>query len=495
MYGSGKENTINTLKSKIMSKFLYLLIVFAFMSINFKAQSIDCNKNYLQYEKIYNAKDYAAAYPLWKKELEECPSYVVNIYNHASELLPALIEKSSGAQKETYVNDLMEAYKKRLQYFPQDKNMQEGDYISYQIAYGKIDSLQGHNELKKIFSNAMQNNTKLTFYTINTFFNNALTLYYYHKISDDEYVTVYDNVKSAIQVNIDIRNREKAPIEDKLYGKEDADGNVVVQPTKLTYQEEQIRNNDLANIEYFRKYDSIYDVYFNQYLDLNCNNLSRIVSQGFDSNKNNKDWVLKYYYLMQDKDCSTPEFAKIESQINVLYPPGQAVASNGGSSNSGRAAPSSNAIEGQRMYKSGNFSGAIPKLQAAIDETSNNGNKASYAALIANSYGRMNSYANAKTWAYKALSYKPGYSTAYLILADIYYRGAAQVPGDAFAQRAAGWAAGDMARRAGDSRRAAQYDASAPSSQECFVKGISAGSPYKVGGWIGTTTTAKCVKR
>ncbi len=485
--GSITKEIMITMKQLISTMFV-LILGLTFL------QAQDCDKNQRRYEQLMKNDQMKAAYPIWKGQLEDCPKSIVNIYNHAEVILPPLIETATGAEKEQYIDDLIKAYTQRLQYFPENKNMFIGDKVSYELAYGRIDSLDAHQKLKEVFNKATNDRSKLSFTTINTFFNNALTLYYYKKISDEEYVTVYDNIKKGIQLNVDLRNEEKAPLEDKIYGKTDSLGNVLVPKSKLTYKEQQIYDNDTANISFLKKYEGIYDDYFAQYLELNCYNLDRLVNEGYDKNVDNNEWLLQYYYLMLDKECDSPAYAKVEARLMVLYPPepGQdQITDTDGPSRS----VNNCALQAQKLYKSGQYSAAIEKFKCAIESASSNNTKGSYAANIANCYSKLGSYSNTVTWANKALNYKPGYDAAYLLIANAYYKGAGQLPGDQYKQRAAGWVAADYARRAGRADIAAQYDRSAPSSEECFLQGITKGSSYKVGGWINKTTTARCVKR
>ncbi len=473
-------------------KYLFLVMLFGLGIAN--AQE-ECNTNQVRYQQLMKKGQLEQAYPLWKGQLDNCPKFTINIYNHADNILVPLISKASGAKKEQYVDDLMQAYKQRLQYFPEDKNLVKGDYISYQLKYGRLDSLQAEKQLHEVFQKAISDRTKISANTLENYFYNGVYLYYYGKITDPQYLEMFDEVKQAIQVNIDIRNQEKEPLEDKIYGKTDSLGNVIVAKAPLDNREKQIYTNDTANISFLQNVNTEYDGIFNQYLEMNCFNLNRIVEEGYASNVDNKDWLKRYYFMMQDQACDSPTYAKLENRLLELYPESSGQAVNEGTSGGGGNGLSNNAIKGTSLYGKKQYSAAIPYLKKAIDETSNNNNKANYAVMVANCYAQTGSYQAGVSWANKALEYKPGYGTAYQIIAYCYYKGAGQLPGNSYQQRAAGWVAADYARRAGDGKTAAQYDMSAPSSQECFMNGIDKGSTYKVGGWINKSTTARCVNR
>ncbi len=479
---------MNSKKSNIMKHVLVAFWVLVAGLGFITAQSGDCNKDQLRYERLMKNNQMEAAYPIWKSQFTNCPDYKVNIYNHAAEILNPLIEKATGDQKEQYINELISSFDQRLKYYPENKNLYEGEKISYQLDYGKMDSITAMNKLEKVIDNAIANRTILSFNTINSFFNDVINLYYYDKISDDQFVNVYDKTKKAMALNVDIWNEKKASLDEKINGKPEG-------VKSLDFKEKQVYTNSVENVKFLTEYDSIYTGYFNQYLEMNCTNIARIVNDNYDSNIDNNEWLLQYYYLMQDLDCNSPAYTKIENRVTDIYTTIRPNTNPDNNPNRPARVPNPCAIEATKLYRAGNFSAAADKFKCALDGASSNNDKAQYALNVASMYSKTGSWSNVVTWANKALSYKPGYNKANELIAYAYYKGAGQLSGNSVQQRAAGWVAADYARRAGNRKLAAQYDASAPSSEECFLNGITPGSSYTVGGWIGKTTTARCVKR
>ncbi len=481
-----------TFKIQAIMKYLVTTFIVLMAGLGFsKAQELDCKKNQLRYEKLLKDKQYQAAYPIWKEQLTNCPKLIVNIYNHADNILEPLIKEASGAKKEQYIDDLMLSFDQRLKYFPEDKNLYKGNKIMAELEFGRIDSLTAFNKMNEVFDVALNTNTKTSSKLLDTYLEDAVHLYYYKKLNDDQYLQSYDKLRKVVDLNIELRNEEKAPLEDKLYGKTDSLGNVLVAKTKLNYKEQQIYDNSVENIAYLQESDSIYSNFFNRYMKMTCSNVNRIVAEGFEQNKDNDQWLIQYYWLMYDEECNSPEYEKVLAILMERYPPEKGGISGGSSS---RSVNGSALLAGQQ-YNTGNYSGAIANFKKAIQESSSTNSKAQYAVNIAAAYSKLGSWGNVVNWANQALSYRPGYSQANKLIAFAYYKGAGQLPGNSIKQRAAGWVAADFARRAGDSKTAAQYDRSAPSSEECFLNGITPGSSYKVEGWINKTTTARCVKR
>ena len=85
---------------------------------NAQAQNQECMTNLSIYVEHAKVKNYEAAYTPWKMVYDNCPD--INRANilYGERILADKIEKSSGTEKDGYINDMMELYDNSIKYFP-----------------------------------------------------------------------------------------------------------------------------------------------------------------------------------------------------------------------------------------------------------------------------------------------------------------------------------------------------------------------------------------
>ena len=115
-------------------------------------------------------------------------------------------------------------------------------------------------------------------------------------------------------------------------------------------------------------------------------------------------------------------------------------------------------------------------------------------ATIAKNRGQKS---QARTYAYKALEFKPSMGSAYLMIARMYAKSADQCGKDKFSKLSTYWLAANMAEKAAKvdpskakaaRKAAANYRAHAPSKTEIFMNGM-AGKKIPMKCWIGGSVT------
>ena len=147
--------------------------------------------------------------------------------------------------------------------------------------------------------------------------------------------------------------------------------------------------------------------------------------------------------------------------------------------------------------KNGKINQAINYYKKAISLSDKAYDKAKIYYKLARLAEKRGQKSQARTYAYKALEFKPSMGGAYLLIARLYARSANSCGTDEFSKRATYWLAASMADRAAKvdpasakraRKTAAAYRAKAPSKTDIFIKGM-AGKKIPMKCWIGGSVT------
>ena len=158
------------------------------------------------------------------------------------------------------------------------------------------------------------------------------------------------------------------------------------------------------------------------------------------------------------------------------------------------------AVVANKLYKSGDYKGAIAKYEEAMAAETDPHKKAGYQFSIASIQGRkLKQYSKARQNARAAAKMRSGWGAPYMLIADLYASSASKC-GDDWNQRLAVLAAIEMYTKAKAidpsvadeaSKKIGRYLAARPEKQEGFMRGVKEGQKTKVGCWIGETVTVK----
>ncbi len=158
------------------------------------------------------------------------------------------------------------------------------------------------------------------------------------------------------------------------------------------------------------------------------------------------------------------------------------------------------AIRANRLYKDGDYNGALKSYQEAISMEADPEKKASYLFSSASIKGRkLKKYAEARATAREAANLRPNWGRPYMLIGDLYATSARNC-GDSWNQRLAILAAMDKYSYAKsiDSEVALEaqeklnrYYSSMPSGEDSHMRGVKKGQSVKVGCWIGETVKVR----
>jgi len=212
-----------------------------------------------------------------------------------------------------------------------------------------------------------------------------------------------------------------------------------------------------------------------------CTHLVPLYKRTFEANKENLTWLRKAAGNLSKKDCSNdPIFEKLVVQLDKIQP----------SYNSAY-------FLGILNEKHGHINTAVDYYKKAINLSDKAYDKAKIYYKLARLAEKRGQKPQARTYAYKALEFKPSMGSAYLLIGRLYARSANSCGNNEFDKRATYWLAASMADKAArvdpsmakSARKvAAAYRAKAPSKTDVFMKG-KAGKRIQMKCWIGGSVT------
>jgi tetratricopeptide (TPR) repeat protein len=452
-----------------MKKELYLMMIalvgFTGMSLG-QAQNPECMTNLSIYAEHAKVKNYDAAYGPWKMVYTACPDINKANFSYGERILMDKIEKSSGAEKDALIKELLKVYDDSNKYFPES-------FTPGIVAIDKVllmyDNKMASDEqifamLDKAFKEDKENfkNPKALY----LYFSSLVDLYSANKKDLQDVFDTYDDVTEKIEDE----NSQLTDVINKLLPKEDAG--------TLTSKEKRSLNVATTNSESYGKIAGSVDSKLGALAD--CENLIPLYERSYEAKKGDVTWVKRAVGRMFSKECTDdPMFKKLFEAQLALDPSADAYV-----------------YGGTLKQKAGDNSGAIADFNKALDLETNSRKKSNIAYKIATSYRRGNR-STSRSYAMKAIDANPSNGNAYLLIASLYAASANDCGDTPFEKRAIYWKAADMARKAGRvdpalsgraSQSAASYEAKAPSKTDIFNSGM-AGKTLSFKCWVGGSIT------
>ena len=155
-------------------------------------------------------------------------------------------------------------------------------------------------------------------------------------------------------------------------------------------------------------------------------------------------------------------------------------------------------IVANKLYKEGDFEGAIAKYQEALESEEDQDKRAQYYFNIASiQFRKLGKLQQARKTAMQAAELRGGWGQPFLLIGDIYAKAAKSCGGDAWGQRIVILAALDKFAYAKSidssvaeeaNRKIGIYNAHKPTKDDAFMRGHKAGDSLSTGCWIGEKT-------
>lgn len=463
IYGSKKENMINTNFYKMKTKLtLVLLIAVSFLT---NAQSSDKCAEDLQYlVQFTKSKDYNDAYPYLQSMRKECPTYHKAIYIYGEFILKHKLDNAqTPEEKEKEVKDLVALYGEHDKNYPGNGAgntvkkamlLLDNNVGSKEEAYGYLD-----NAFKTDAAN----------------FTSAKALYTYFELFVDEYEAGKKGIELQQVFDKYDEITEKLELEEKGLSDElDVLLNKIEAQQELTDKETRLKERNEYNLEQFSTVKGSMDSKI--VLLSTCEKLIPFYQKSFEEKKTDVLWLKRAAERLEAKDCdSDPLFTKISEQLHKLNPTAESAY-----------------LLGVAAQRAKNTSKALEYFNQSAQLFTDATKKAKVYYKIATMYGNGNK-SQARAYARKALVAKPSFGQAYMLIAQLYASSANECGNTPFDKRAVYWlcaqyankaAAVDPALKATANRQAASYNGYAPSKTDIF-NGDMAGKTISFNCWIG----------
>ncbi|GAA3578380.1 tetratricopeptide repeat protein [Snuella lapsa] len=450
---------------------LLLTLLFIGGNLGFAQQDEECMSKLSIFHEYWKAKNYEAAYQPWMDVRTKCPRFNIAIYSDGEDILEHKIEKSTGADKVAYINDLLKLWEQRAENFA--SKTPKGEYAAKgcQLMYEYRKELgKSKEELYQCFD-AAYNLDKGTFTnpkSLYTYFSLMVDLYDAGKKPAKDLFNKYDDVVEKVEEEV----KNYSGSLNKIIEKEEAG-------TELTKKEGKYK-------KYYESYLKAYDQISGS-IDsklgnrANCENLIPLYQKDFEENKANAVWLQRAAGKMSEKECTDdPLFFKLVNAYHELSP----------SANSAY-------YLGILKDKEGKQNEAIAFYQQAIDLETDSFKKSKLFNRIGLKLKAKGQYAKARNYFREALKANPSNGRPYLSIAAMYAASAKDCGDTNFNKRAVYWLAADEAAKAGRvdptlkkaaAQSQASYKAKAPTKAEIFTEGNS-GETIKIGCWIGASVT------
>ncbi len=429
---------------------------------NAQAQNTECVTNLSIYTEHVKVKNYDAAYTPWKMVYETCPGLNRANFIYGERILKDKIKKSSGAEKEGFINDLLGLYDASMVHFPKKTKMADViiDKVLMKYDNKMISDDEIYSMLGKAFTEDKGNfkNPKALY----LYFSSLVDLHGAGKKELQEVFDVYDDVTEKIE-------EENGKLTDritKLLPKEEAN--------TLTSKEKKQLKAATKNSESYGKIAGSIDSKLGKLAD--CGNLIPLYQKSFDAKKNDVTWVKRAVGRMFNKECTDdPMFKKLFEAQLALDPSADAYV-----------------YGGTLKSKAGDTKGAVADFDKALGLETDAKKRSKIAYKVATIY-RRGSKGTARKYAQKAIDANPSNGKAYLLIANLYATSANQCGSTTFEKRAIYWKAAEMARKAGRvdpslssraNKSAASYAAKAPTKEMIFTEGKS-GQTITFSCWVG----------
>lgn len=449
------------MKTKI---YFTAIMLFGFIVAgNAQAQNPECMTNLSIYAEHAKVKNYEAAYTPWKMVYDNCPDLNKANFSLGEKILQDKIEKSSGAEKDGFIKDLMALYDNSAKYFPKR-------YTPSVVAIDKAlllyeNKMGSDAEIYQMLDEAFKKDPAN--------FKNPRALYLYfsslvdlHKSGSkdlQEVFDVYDNVTEKI----DEENQKLTGVVTKLLPKDSLG--------TLTSKEKRSLKVATINSESYGKIAGSVDSKLGALAD--CENLIPLYEKSFDEKKGDITWVKRAVGRMFNKECTDdPLFQKLFEAQLALEPSASAYV-----------------YGGTLKMKNGDTKGALADFDKAMSLETDANKKSDIAYKVAVINKRKGSKSTARKYAQMAINSNKANGKAYLLIANLYATSANACGSTPFEKRAIYWKAADMARQAGRvdpslksqaNQAAASYSAKAPSKTDIFNSGM-AGKTVSFSCWVG----------
>ncbi len=435
------------------------------------AQKDEAENAHVLYRDFVKAKDYASAFPEWKKAYELAPAADGQRDWHLTDGIEIHLNlfksATDDAKKKEHTAKIMQLYDEAVQCLESGAITLPGTTAEAQIAF--LRGRQAYN----------------MFYTLNTPYSETLSALE-EAVKKGGNKTEYIVLDPYARIAIYMFSNEKM---DKVTTQE------------LYKQLNDIADHNIFNNETYSDYyksakasmNAVFAEYEAQIFD--CDYFKEKLYPEYEANKDSLEIVQSVYSTLANRGCDSSA-----TYMQEMKARGRELAIKINTERNKLRRQTDPAFDASLLYKEEKFEEALARYEEAIAQEEDPERKAQhYFSAASIQFRKLNRYSAARDYARKAAGLKEGWGQPYMMIGDMYAQ-TARSCGDAWEQRLAILAAiekyayarsidGSVAEEA--NRKIGTYNGSLPEKQEGFMRGVKAGQSVRVGCWIGETVKVR----
>ena len=440
-----------------MKSLLLSISLLLFITVSLNAQTVDdkygkdtlaCKQKLSLYSSFVQQKSYDDALDAWRWVFTNCPKASKNIYLHGVKIMKHKIKSTKDeAVKGKYVDTLLMIYDQRIQYFGEEGKVtgRKGvDLYKYRKDSCKaaFNLFKKSHELRGVKTEA----AVLVYYNMT-----ATKMVKKKHLSTEEAVNVYTGSIDALEAQI---------------------------------AKEKNGKNRAKKLASLNKAKSSIDDIFTRGPASTREIIVPLFTKSFEENKDNVEYLEKVSKLLSKKKCTDEKlFFDVSEQLHKLKP----------------SALSAYNLARMAAQKKQNSKSATFYKQA-IELQKDSLEKAQYYYELAVITGsKLGAPAQARTYALKAMNYRKGWGSPYVLIAGLYAQSANSCGTNKLEKGAVYWVATDKLIRAKSIEpslkvNTGKYKDYFPGKEDAFFYNVTEGSSYTVKCWINETTKARFFK-
>lgn len=435
---------------------VYIILFFSQSALNAQIE-LECKTKLSNFHEDVKAKRYDEAYADWQFVRANCPDLNIAVYSDGEKILKHKIVNTRDDTQIAFVNDLLNLWDRRNQYFKSKTPTGEYGAKAYQLIYNHRENL---GKSKKDLYDGFD----MVFKTDRTTFRHPKSLYTYFSLMVDLFEEEQKSYEQLFNTYDDISEK----IEEEIQNYSEQLNTLIVKTENGATLNRKEQNLKKVCESYLKNYKLIQGN-MDAIIDKNakCENLIPLYSRDFEEHKNDSIWLKRSVNRMYHKECTKDElYEKLVKQYD-------------------RVAPSfdTKIFVATMLLAKGKDNEAYKYLEEAYQIFNAIPYKKSKLAFrIGVILKKKKQYSKARNYFVEALKLNPSNGKPHLIVAHMYAQSAKNCGKDNFHQRAVYWLAAKEARKASRldptlqklvNQSVNSYLAKAPTRKEIFQKGFA----------------------
>lgn len=405
------------------------------------------------YREHFKQKNYADALPNWRFVFNNAPGLRKKTFTDGEKMFLSMLKEATDEKmKSAYFDTIMIIYDKRAECWGEAGYI-EGKKALMEYVYNN-DRVKAYELMQKSIDIA---DTDISYSIVEPYLGATKKKYDAKEISIDEFSERFETIGSICEYNMENNDSERA--KEKF--------------TKIWEKWSPV-NDEILNVKIFQSMS-------------NCDDAKSFYQTKIDENPNDATTYKRLRGAMKKFGCnsfSNPMYKMATSKLAELDPSAKVFKE-----------------IAREFYINKDYANASVYFEKALAATTDNSAKASILMNLAGIHYRNKDFPSSRKACLEAASLRPGWGKPYMLIGTLYASsGKLCGPGTGWDSQVVVWAAMDMWAKAKEvdpdmkneaNKEIGKYRQYIPTTQEGFMRDVTAGQSYKIGCWIGRTTTAR----